>query len=101
MSSPVPVQFLLSASKPSLQEYRLSRLNHAAEMEKRLRTFIREIAEEWAGVIVAQLMLDSEGLGSIRGDPLQEAFEFPNVGVVDGSAVFGAPQRRERNFAAD
>ena len=101
MPSPVPVEFLLTASKHSLQDFELSRLNHVAEMEKQLLAFIRQMAEEWAGAMVARLLIEEERLCNTGGNPLQEAFEFPYSRVVEVEPMFSAVQGRKRDAAAD
>ena len=74
----IPMEFLLSASRRSLEDFELSRLNHAALLAKRLRETLHEMVEEQALAIVARLLIENEGLRGIGLDPRQETFNFPS-----------------------
>lgn len=94
----VPMEFLLTASKCSLMDFELSRLNHAALLQKRLRDTLHEIAEETAQAMLARIFIDNEGL-RMGGDPLQESFEFEVGPGVERFTAFGAHDRNARNAA--
>lgn len=96
---PIPLEFLLSASKTSLMDFELSKLNHAALLTKRLRDTMHEIAEETALAILARMLIENEGLRSIRVDPRQESFQFEGSPGVEPFAALGAPDRFTRNAA--
>ena len=70
---PVPIEFLLTASKISLHDFELSRLNHVAMLKKRFREMLDEMVEETAGAMVANLLLNDS---RILADPRQGALEF-------------------------
>lgn len=97
MPSPVPLDFLLSASKQSLQDLELSRLNHAAEIDKRLRALVRELADELATATVARLLMEDNRL---LADTRQGTLEFmprppmlPSVPAVVREQRSRSPQR--------
>ena len=99
MDGHVPVTFLLGASKKSLQEYSLSRLNHVKEMEKELRTLMRGMAEEMAGAMVAAILMEDARLGSIGGHPAQETLNFEGSTGTHPATTQGPPDRFKRNAA--
>lgn len=76
LSPSVQIEFLLSASHNSLNDFELSRLNHAAVLSKRLRETLNEMVEETALAMLARLLIENEGLRGIGVNPLQECFNF-------------------------
>ncbi|HEY6945220.1 MAG TPA: hypothetical protein VI431_08765 [Candidatus Acidoferrum sp.] len=53
-----PWEFLLSASRNSLQSYELSRLSHAANLRKEIGALIDQWIEESACAMLARLLMD-------------------------------------------
>ena len=76
LSPALPIEFLLSASRSSLNDFELSRLNLAALLAKRLRETLHEMVEENALAMLARLLIENEGLRGIGVNPLQECFNF-------------------------
>ena len=72
MPSPVSVEFLRTASRKSLEDLALIKLNHVSLLKKRLRETIDEMASEQADASLALLLIEQDRLR----DPLQHAFEF-------------------------
>jgi hypothetical protein len=100
LSPSVQIEFLLSASRSSLNDFELSRLNHAALLSKRLRETLHEMVEETALAMLARLLIENEGL-RMTVNPLQESFDFVGSNRVEPFATFGAPNRINANAAAD
>jgi hypothetical protein len=57
-SSQPPWEFLLSASKNSLQSYELSRLAHAANLRKEITALMDQWLEETAAAMLARWLLE-------------------------------------------
>jgi len=95
----VPLEFLLSASKASLIDFELSRLNHAALLEKRLRETLHEIVEETALAMLARLLIENEALRGMGAHLSQESFDFVGSAEVHRSAEFDGAERLARNAA--
>lgn len=53
-----PWEFLLSASRNSLQSYELSRLSHAANLRKEIGALFDQWIDETACAMVARLLMD-------------------------------------------
>ena len=53
-----PWEFLLSASRTSLQSYELSRLNHASNLKKQCVQLLEAWLEENTNAMLARLLLD-------------------------------------------
>ena len=92
----IPVEFLRSASKESLEDFELSRLNHAALIVKRVNALLYELADECAGATVARILIEDEKLRR-NPAPLQETLDFMNGPCVQPGASHLAPHR----FSAD
>lgn len=104
MSGPrpgVPWDFFLSASQISLCDFELKRLNDAVEIKKQVRKLLEEIYAAERDAAAARLMIETERLRSIRTDPIQESFDFPEVLSAE-TAVSQArrSQHVKTNFAA-
>ena len=68
-----PWEFLLSASKNSLQSYELTRLSHAANLRKEIGTLLDQWLEENASAMLARWLMEQRAK-SVRGmDALQPA----------------------------
>lgn len=53
-----PWEFLLSASRNSLQSYELTRLSHASNLRKEIGTLLDQWMEENAAAIVARWLIE-------------------------------------------
>ncbi len=53
-----PWEFLLTASRNSLQSYELTRLNHAANLRKEINTLMDQWMDENAAAIVARWLIE-------------------------------------------
>lgn len=56
-----PWEFLLSASRNSLQSYELSRLAHASNLRKEAGPILDQWVEELAAAMVARWLLEHQG----------------------------------------
>jgi hypothetical protein len=54
----LPVSYLFDSSKQSLQEYELSRLNHASNIKKQLRILLEQLIDESVDAQFARWMLE-------------------------------------------
>lgn len=82
-----PWEFLLSASRNSLQSYELSRLAHAANLRKEAGPILDQWVEELAAAMVARWLLEHQsreilapsanGAGPESGQSASDNF-FPN-----------------------
>ncbi|MGH9743902.1 MAG: hypothetical protein ACRD51_16270 [Candidatus Acidiferrum sp.] len=57
-SSQPPWEFLLSASRNSLQNFELSRLDHAANLRKEINALISQWMEENAAAMLARWLME-------------------------------------------
>src|SRR5260370_7348489 len=55
-----PWEFLLSASRNSLQSYELSRLNHAANLRKEIAALLDQWLEESSAAMLARWLLEQQ-----------------------------------------
>ena len=53
-----PWEFLLAASKNSLQSYELTRLSHAANLRKEIGTLLDQYLEENSSAMLARWLMD-------------------------------------------
>jgi hypothetical protein len=53
-----PWEFLLSASRTSLQSYELTRLNHAANLRKEIGTLLDQWLDENASAMLARCLME-------------------------------------------
>ncbi len=53
-----PWEFLLSASRVSLQSYELSRLSHAANLRKEIAALLDQWVEESSAAMLARYLMD-------------------------------------------
>jgi hypothetical protein len=77
-----PIDYLRSASRPSLQSFELGRLNHAANLRREIGALIDQWLEETAEAMLARWMLEHHG--SLREPALSVAdllrsFEEPGI----------------------
>jgi len=57
-ASPPPWDFLLSATRNTLQSYELSRLNHAANLGKEIKQLLDSYVEESSNARLARLLME-------------------------------------------
>jgi hypothetical protein len=89
-STQPPWEFLLSASKNSLQSYELSRLAHASNLRKEIAALIDQWMEENAAAMLARWLLEQRE----RTARLPEAI---SAGESRGNGAHGVSD----NFLAD
>ena len=92
-----PWEFLLSASRNSLQSYELSRLSHAANLRKEIMQLLDSWLEENSAAMLARLLMqEREHLAA------HERCERPAVAAgVDERAAAGPGRSKTRNIASD
>jgi len=66
-----PIDYLRSASRPSLQSFELGRLNHAANLRREIAVLIDQWLEDTAEAMLARYMLEHHG--SLREPALSVA----------------------------
>ena len=69
-----PWEFLLSASRTSLQSYELSRLSHAANLRKEIAALMEQWIEENSNAMLARWLMqyrerETPAQDSLPGDP--------------------------------
>ena len=67
-----PWEFLLSASRNSLQSFELSRLSHAANLRKEISALLDQWLEENAAAMLARLLLQQRDRSPRTSEPLSE-----------------------------
>jgi len=72
-----PWEFLLSASRSSLQSYELSRLSHAANLRKEIGALLDEWLEENACAMLARLLMDKPEPPRAAPEPVREDGPLP------------------------
>ena len=68
-----PWEFLLSASRNSLQSFELSRLSHASNLRKEIVALLDQWLEENAAAMLARWLLQQRGRSSRSPDSLSSA----------------------------
>ena len=87
-----PWQFLLSASRTSLQSYELTRLSHAANLRKEIGALLDQWLDENACAMLARWLMEQR-----ENSPSSEGGEPPNV----VSQFQPGPHTVSDNFLAD
>jgi hypothetical protein len=64
-----PWEFLLSASRNSLQSYELTRLNHAANLRKEIGTLLDQWLEESASAMLARWLMEQREHAAYEASP--------------------------------
>jgi hypothetical protein len=85
-----PWEFLLSASRTTLQSYELSRLNHAANLHKEITQLLDVWLEENSNAMLARLLIEQRE----RGIPRQD-------GPASSELLAKPPHSVSDNFLAD
>ena len=75
-----PWEFLLSASRNSLQSYELTRLSHAANLRKEIGALLDQWMEENASAMVARWLMEQRERPAAAAAELSEA-ELPARGT--------------------
>ena len=78
-----PWEFLLSASRNSLQSYELSRLSHAANLRKEIGALLDQWIEENSSAMLARWLMQQRE----RPPHPQEAAEAPASPLLNGHGV--------------
>jgi hypothetical protein len=78
-----PLDYLHAASKPSLESYELSRLNHAANLRREIAALVDQWIEETAQALLARWILEERALhaGSASSIPPQPRLPFDDLTV--------------------
>jgi hypothetical protein len=94
-----PWEFLLSASRNSLQSYELTRLSHAANLRKEINALLDQWLEENASAMLARWLMEQRarpseidaapGEAKPNGEPSVSDNFFPDT-AVQPSATRGA-----------
>ncbi|HYL62378.1 MAG TPA: hypothetical protein VE077_07125 [Candidatus Methylomirabilis sp.] len=71
-SSQPPWEFLLTASRNSLQSFELSRLSHAAELRKELAALLNQWIEENSAAMLARWLLEQRDRSARTPEALSE-----------------------------
>ena len=82
-----PWEFLLSASKNSLQSYELTRLSHAANLRKEIGTLLDQWLEENSSAMLARWLMDQRDKPARVAD-LRHAAESRSSGAATASDNF-------------
>ena len=82
-SSQPPWEFLLAASRNSLQSFELSRLSHAADLRKELAALLDQWVEETSAAMVARWLLEQRE----RTKRVPEGFSEEHSRAAGGHAV--------------
>lgn len=93
-----PWNFLLQASKPSLESYELSRLNSAANLRREISALIDQWIEDNSQALLARWVRDCPDgapCGALPDDPLSQQ-ELPLVAPL-GTAVADALRNPPEN----
>jgi hypothetical protein len=85
-----PWEFLLTASRNTLQSYELSRLAHAANLRKELGALLDQYLEENSAALLARWLMDQRQRTVLEGDPAPATEPPANKG-----------RRASDNFLAD
>ena len=85
-----PWEFLLSASKNSLQSYELTRLSHAANLRKEIGTLLDQWLEENSSAMLARWLMDqrdksARSLEARHHDPRANGASASDNFLVDGA----------------
>jgi hypothetical protein len=90
-----PWEFLLSASKNSLQSYEFSRLGHAANLRKEIGALLDQWMDENASAMLARWLMEQRERPVLTQEPGNSADLKPN-GVQSASDNFLTDQAASR-----
>jgi len=74
----LPWEFLLSASRNSLQSFELSRLGHAANLRKEIAALLEQWIQENSEAMLARLLMDQRERASRANESTAFADLLPN-----------------------
>lgn len=83
-----PWEFLLSASRTSLQSYELSRLGHAANLRKEIGALLDQWLEENASAMLARWLMEQRGHPPQPLEPASSSETSPKSAHVASDNVF-------------
>lgn len=83
-----PWEFLLSASRISLQSYELSRLNHAANLRKEVGTLLDQWIEENSAAMLARSLMQQRERLPIMQEPVSTSAPPPKDGTHASDNLF-------------
>lgn len=95
-----PWEFLLTASRNSLQSYELTRLSHAANLRKEIGALMDQWLEENSSAAVARWLIDQRE-HTVQANGAPTGAESPSASGVSASdnffpdSVLGPPIKRE------
>jgi hypothetical protein len=94
-SSQPPWEFLLSASRNSLQSFEFTRLSHAANLRKEIAALLDQWQEETASAMLARWLMDQR---ERHGKTAEPAFS-PEAAALDSEVSHpnGSPPNRSRS----
>jgi hypothetical protein len=81
-----PWEFLLSASRNSLQSYELSRLSHAANLRKEITQLLDSWLEENTAAMLARWLMQQRETSAAREQGAAERSDNPQPSTVDEHA---------------
>lgn len=97
----LPMDFLQSASRTSLEDFELASMERAAKLAKQLKGLLEQWVCERVAAEVARILIENEFLRSIRVDPRQERFDFTEESGAGRAASAGDAKPVRRGVAAD
>lgn len=97
----LPLDFLQTASRTTLEADELARLNEADKIEKQVRDLLRQWVLCRTRADLDRLLIENEALRSIGLDLRQETFDFGVEPIGAGTAADSAVQRVGDSVAAD
>jgi hypothetical protein len=83
-----PWEFLLSASKNSLQSYELTRLSHAANLRKEIGTLLDQYLEENSSAMLARWLMEQRDKSVRSAELLHTAADSRSNGRLSASDNF-------------
>jgi|SRR5580704_1906558 hypothetical protein len=94
-----PLDYLHAASKPSLESYELSRLNHAANLRREIAALVDQWIEETAQALLARWILEERALQPAENTssiPPQPRLPFDDLAVPQPSLRAARPLKLPR-----
>jgi len=101
-NSQPPWEFLLSASRASLQSFELSRLSHAANLRKEIAALLDQWVEESSAAMLARYLMDLRERPSRAQEAVPAAESLPKNGQAVSDNLFpnrAASPRANRGHA--
>jgi len=95
-----PWEFLLSASRNSLQSYELSRLSHASNLRKEITALVDQWVEENSSAMLARWLMENREREPLAVETQQPAPQ-PVVAQPAATLTAAAPPTASDNFLND